>query len=100
MAKPLLPEELWMRIEPLLPKPKPRRFRFPGRKPLEERKALIGIFFVLKTGIPREVLPQEMGCGSGMTYWRRFVASEDVPAVDRSGSMPIEPTIRIHIGGD
>src|ERR1700722_5163694 len=72
MAKPLLPDELWERIEPLLPKPKPRRFRFPGRKPVDDRKALIGILFVLKTGIPWEDLPQEMGCGSGMTCWRRL----------------------------
>jgi transposase len=72
MAKPLLPESLWKRIKPLLPKPKARRFRYPGRKPVEDRKALIGILFVLKTGIPWEDLPQEMGCGSGMTCWRRL----------------------------
>jgi transposase len=72
MAKPLLPDELWERIEPLLPKPKPRRFRFPGRKPINNRKSLTGILFVLKTGIPWEDLPQEMGCGSGMTCWRRL----------------------------
>ena len=72
MAKPLLPDELWERIEPLLPPPKPRRFRFPGRKPLDNRKALTGILFVLKTGIPWEYLPLEMGCGSGMTCWRRL----------------------------
>ena len=72
MAKPLLPQELWKRIEPLLPKPKLRRFRFPGRKPIDDRKALTGILFVLKTGIPWEDLPQEMGCGSGMTCWRRL----------------------------
>jgi transposase len=72
MAKPLLPDDLWQRIEPLLPPPKPRRFRFPGRKPLDNRKALTGILFVLKTGIPWEDLPQEMGCGSGMTCWRRL----------------------------
>src|SRR5579883_2114245 len=35
MARPLLPAELWERIEPLLPPPKPRRFRFPGRKPID-----------------------------------------------------------------
>ena len=52
MAKPLLPDELWERIEPLLPPPKPRRFRFPGRKPLDNRKALTGILFVLKTRHP------------------------------------------------
>jgi transposase len=72
MAKPLLPQALWERIEPLLPKPKPRRFRYPGRKPIEDRKALTGILFVLKTGIDWEDLPQEMGCGSGMTCWRRL----------------------------
>jgi len=72
MAKPLLPDELWQRIEPLLPPPKRRRFRFPGRKPIDNRKALTGILFVLKTGIPWEDLPLEMGCGSGMTCWRRL----------------------------
>jgi transposase len=72
MAKPLLPDALWERIEPLLPKPKPRRFRHPGRKPVEPRKALTGILFVLKTGIDWEDLPQEMGCGCGMTCWRRL----------------------------
>src|SRR3954451_22013728 len=71
MARPLLPDELWKRIEPLLPPPKPRRFRFPGRKPIDNRKALTGILFVLKAGIPREDLPREMGCGCGMTCWRR-----------------------------
>jgi transposase len=71
MAKPLLPDELWRRVEPLLPPPKPRRFRHPGRRPLDNRKALTGILFVLKTGLPGEDLPREMGCGSGMTCWRR-----------------------------
>ena len=72
MAKPLLSDELWSVIEPILPPPKPRRFRHPGRKPLGDRQCLTGILFVLKTGIPWEDLPQEMGCGSGMTCWRRL----------------------------
>ena len=72
MAKPLVSDELWEIVEPLLPEPKPRRFRHPGRKPLDDRKALTGILFVLKSGIPWEMLPQEMGCGSGMTCWRRL----------------------------
>lgn len=72
MAKPLLGEELWKLIGPLLPPPKPRRFRYPGRKPVGNREALTGILFVLKTGIAWEYLPQEMGCGSGMTCWRRL----------------------------
>jgi transposase len=73
MAKPLLPDELWDRIQPLLPpRPKPKRIDRPGRPPLEDRKALTGILFVLKTGIDWEDLPQEMGCGCGMTCWRRL----------------------------
>src|SRR5438477_6153578 len=71
MAKPLLDNGLWKIIEPLLPKHK-RRKHHPGRRPLDDRKALTGILFVLKTGIPWEDLPQEMGCGSGMTCWRRL----------------------------
>ena len=67
MAKPLVNDALWQRIEPLLPPPKPRRFRYPGRKPLDRRKVLTGIIFVLKTGIAWEDLPQVMGCGSGMS---------------------------------
>ena len=57
---------------PCSPLHKPRRCRFPGRKPIEDRKALTGILFVLKTGINWEDLPQEMGCGCGMTCWRRL----------------------------
>jgi transposase len=70
MAKPLLPDELWERIEPLLPptRPKPKG----GRPPIENRLALTGILFVLRTGCGWEYLPQEMGCGSGMTCWRRL----------------------------
>ena len=70
MAKPLLPDKLWERIEPLLP-PMPPRPKG-GRPPIPNRAALTGILFVLKTGTPWEYLPQEMGCGSGMTCWRRL----------------------------
>ncbi|OOC05593.1 IS5 family transposase [Amycolatopsis azurea DSM 43854] len=62
---------LWERIEPLLPRVE-RRFRHPGRKRLDDRKALCGIMFVLYTAIPWEFLPQELGYGSGMTCWRRL----------------------------
>jgi transposase len=72
MTKPLVSDELWNLLQPLLPPPKPRRFRYPGRKPLDDRQALTGILFVLKTNIPWEDLPAEMGCGSGMTCWRRL----------------------------
>lgn len=70
MAKPLLPDELWARIEPILP-PQPPRPKG-GRPPIPNRKALLGILFVLRSGIAWEYLPQEMGCGCGMTCWRRL----------------------------
>lgn len=72
MARPLVDDDLWLLVEPLLPKRPPRNRRSAGRKPLDDRKALTGILFVLSTGIPWEMLPQEMGCGSGMTCWRRL----------------------------
>jgi transposase len=53
----------------LLPR-QPRRFRYPGRKPLDDRRVLQGILFVLDTGIGWEHLPQELGFGCGMTAWR------------------------------
>jgi transposase len=65
--KPLVTDELWQRIEPLLPPSKPRRSDHPGRKPLDRRKVLTGILFVLKTGIAWDDLPAELGCGCGKT---------------------------------
>ena len=71
MAQPLLPDDLWAVIEPLLPPP-PRPGPKGGRPPVENRPALTGILFVLKSGLPWEMLPREMGCGCGMTCWRRL----------------------------
>src|SRR5438128_10716573 len=65
--KPLVTDALWERLQPLLPPPPQRRFRFPGRKPLDYRKILTGILFVLKTGIAWDDLPAELGCGCGKT---------------------------------
>jgi transposase len=70
MVKQLVSDELWEIVEPLLPPepPKPQG----GRPRIADRAALTGIIFVLKSGIPWEMLPQEMGCGSGVTCWRRL----------------------------
>lgn len=72
MPKPLISDELWERIEPLIPAslPTPKG----GRPRVSDRAALTGIVFVLRTGIQWELLPQEMGCGCGMTCWRRLHA--------------------------
>ena len=70
MAAPLVSDELWLMLEPLLPPepPKPKG----GRPPVPNRAALTGILFVLRSGIPWQMLPAEMGCGSGVTCWRRL----------------------------
>jgi transposase len=70
MRKPLVSDELWAIVVPLLPPepPKPKG----GRPRVTDRAALTGIIFVLKSGIPWEMLPQELGCGSGVTCWRRL----------------------------
>jgi transposase len=70
--KPLVSDALWERLEPLLPPPPRRRFRFPGRKPLDRRKVLTGILFVLKTGMAWDDLPADLGCGCGKTC-RRYL---------------------------
>lgn len=66
----LLSHGLWKEIEPLLPpqtaSPKG------GRPPVSNRACLTGILFILKSGLPWNMLPQEMGCGSGVTCWRRL----------------------------
>ena len=68
--KPLVSDELWALVAPLLPPepPKPKG----GRPRISDRAVLTGIIFVLKSGIPWEMLPPEMGCGSGVTCWRRL----------------------------
>ena len=70
MATPLVSDELWALVAPLLPPepPKPKG----GRPRVPDRACLTGIIFVLKSGIPWEMLPKEMECGSGMTCWRRL----------------------------
>lgn len=72
MAKQLVSDELWSVCEPVIPRLK--RSPKGGRPPVGNREALTGILFVLLTGIPWEDLPLEMGCGCGMTCWRRLVA--------------------------
>jgi len=57
MKRALVSDELWSIVEPLLPAepPKPKG----GRPRVSDRAALTGILFVLRSGIPWEMLPQE-----------------------------------------
>ena len=70
MAAALLSDPLWELVEPFLPTPnsQPRG----GRPRISDRACLTGILFVLRTGVPWQLLPRELGCGSGMTCWRRL----------------------------
>ena len=70
MAAALLPDPLWDLVEPFLPTT-PRRPKG-GRPRISDRACLTGIVFVLRSGIPWQMLPQELECGSGMTCWRRL----------------------------
>ena len=81
MAKPLVSDELWALVAPLLPPepPKPKG----GRPRVSDRAALTGIIFVLKSGIPWELLPPELGCGSGVTCWRRLRDWQEAGVWDR-----------------
>ena len=70
MAAALLPDPLWDLVKPFLPTT-PRRPKG-GRPRISDRACLTGILFVLRSGIPWQMLPQELECGSGMTCWRRL----------------------------
>jgi transposase len=72
MAKKRVSETLWKAIAPLLPEPKPSPNG--GRPAVPNRACLEGIIFVLKSGMPWQMLPTELGYGSGSTCWRRFRA--------------------------
>ncbi|WP_126879771.1 transposase [Paraburkholderia kururiensis] len=71
MVRPIIDDQLWKTIEPLVP-PKGRHAWYPGKRSVDERAALTGILFVLMSGIPWEMLPVEMGCGSGTSCRQQF----------------------------
>lgn len=55
MAKPPLDDDLWILIAPPLRSRSPRRVKHPSRNPVNDRMPT-AILFVLKAGIPWEVL--------------------------------------------
>jgi transposase len=74
MQAPIIDDELWTLIEPLLPKPKRQNNERRGRPRVSDRAALNGVLFVLRTGMRWNHLPSALGFGSGATCWRRLDA--------------------------
>jgi len=64
-----VPDDLWLAIEPLLPREQAKPKGGPPRAP--DRSALAGILFVLRTGIQWHEVRAELGC-CGKTCWRRL----------------------------
>jgi transposase len=74
MPDSILSDQLWQRIEPLLPQQKkPRHVQYAGRKPTDPRKVMTGILFVLRTGIPWKSLPATSDFPTGHTYRRKLI---------------------------
>jgi transposase len=68
--KPLVTDELWDVVAPLLPR---RRAQPRGGRPwVDDRATLNGGLYVLRTGIAWRHLPTELGSGSGVTCRRRL----------------------------
>jgi transposase len=78
----VLTDELWARLQPLILIP-PRRYRFPGRRRSDNRAALEGILFVVRTGIAWNHLPTTAFGASGATCWRRLKEWHDAGAWQR-----------------
>lgn len=70
MAFVLVSDKLWNEVKPLLPPERPKPLG--GRPRVGDRACLTGIVYVLKTGMPWRLVPAELGCGSGVTCWRRL----------------------------
>jgi transposase len=86
----MISDQAWERIRQLLPAQPPRLEG--GRPPIGDREVLTGVLFVLKSGIPWEELPREMGCGCGMTCLRRLRHWQ------RSGAwLKMQDILRLHL---
>ncbi|MGW2426810.1 transposase [Streptomyces sp. NPDC001709] len=60
---------LWALVEPLLPRwPQ----KAPGPRPVDDRLCLQGILYVHYNDVSWQLLPLELGFGSGQTCWRRL----------------------------
>jgi transposase len=71
MRTDLLPDALWEEVQRLLPPhpPSPKG----GRPRVSDRACLTALTYLLREGCTYRGLPcRELGCGSGVTVWRRL----------------------------
>jgi len=68
VRKPMLTDDQWEKIQPLIPPPPPKPKG--GRPPADDRECLEGILWILKTGARWQDLPSEYPSSS--TCWRRL----------------------------
>lgn len=61
-AKYCLSDAVWERVMPLLPRHKKRAKG--GRPPMDDRKAMTAILYVLRTGCQWRALPRSLGAGT------------------------------------
>ncbi len=73
-----LPDELWQRIAPLLPAPPEKKA---GRPHMNDRQAMLAIFYVLQTGCGWKALPRQFGAAS--TVNDRFKAWRDAGVFEK-----------------
>ena len=86
MAATLLPSGLWDLVEPFLPIP-PCRPKG-GRPRVSDRACLTGILFILRSGIPWQMLPRELG----LRFWDDVLAAPARLATGRHlGSDALRP---------
>jgi N-acetylglucosaminyldiphosphoundecaprenol N-acetyl-beta-D-mannosaminyltransferase len=85
IVDPVVDDALWERVRSVLAPARPARFGLSTHRSADNRKALNGILFVLKSGIKWEDLPPELGCGSGRACRRglaRWVESGVWPKLE------------------
>ena len=74
-----IPDELWKKLEPLLPPPKPKKKL--GRPRMDDRIAMTAIFYVLRTGCQWKALPRSLGASS--TVHDRFQEWRDAGVFEK-----------------
>jgi transposase len=86
MAKPLVSDELWAVVEPLLPPTRPSGTR--GHPPVPNRVALTGSRSVLETGSPWESFPLQQPADAGEIDWSRASADASRVPATRGAARP------------